>query len=657
MRSILSVTALFSVILIGTQFANAQGGKLKKANDTYAAAEWLKAIEQYRDAYEVVEDKDKKTEIIFKIADCYRHMNDAVHSELWFKKTIDREYQNPIIYLYYSNALRLQGKYKEAEPMYRKYKELVPDDIRGDNGIQSCQLAQKWIDNPNGYVVDNLKFINSKSSDDCPTYGRNDFMVVYFSSTREGSKGTVREGTGELPSDIYITKLDKQEKWSTPAALGEEINSENEEGTPCFNKSYTTMYFTVCKPTKGKKASAQIYSAQLSGESFSPAEPLDIAGDSVEVMQPAISNDENTLYFAADMLGGMGGYDIWKVTKNADNKWSKPENMGKDINTPGNELFPFVHADGTLYFSSDGLIGLGGLDIFKAKQQADGKWVVENMRSPINSYADDFGITFQDKEERGLFTSSRDRKDDDIYTFVLPPIRFNIAGTIIDDRTQNALKEVTIKSIGSDGITSDTKSAADGSFKFVLKPNTDYVFIAFKEGYLNNKSRETTKGEVKSKDFSTKINLTPIDKPIEVSDITYDFGSAELRPESKTALDKLTETLNDNPNVTIELMANTDYIGNDKANMELSQKRAQSVVDYLIEKGIAMDRLTPKGNGESSPKVVDDKINKQYSFLPIGSELNESFIKSLSSDNQEFTNQINRRTEFKVLRTDYIPKK
>jgi peptidoglycan-associated lipoprotein len=646
----LLIISIFSVSLFS------QGNKLKKANDSYAAGEWLKAIELFRDAYEVVDNKDKKTEIIFNIAECYRHLEDPVHAELWYKKTIDRDYQNPVIYLYYADALKAQAKYKDAEPMYRKYKDLVPDDKRGDNGIESCQIAQKWINNPNGYIVENLKDINSKASDVCPSYGRNDYMVVYFASNRTGSKGRVREGTGSLPYDIYVSKLDKKGRWSTPALLGDEINTEFEEGTPSLNSNYTTMYYTVCKPIKGKKASSLIYMAQLSGESFSKGEPVNILGDSVDILHPSISTDEKTLYFASDMAGGFGGYDIWKVTKTGNDEWGKPENLGPQINTAGNELFPYIHPDGTLYFSSNGWTGLGGLDIFKAKPQADGTWAVENMRSPINSNFDDFGIVFKANEESGMLTSNRGGNDD-IYAFVLPPLKFMIAGKVIDDRTEKPIAEATVKSIGSDGITAEIKTTKEGTFQFTLKPNTDYVFIAMKEGYLNNKSRITTKGEQKSKDFNTSINLTPIDKPIEIPDIVYDFGSAQLRPESKVALDKLVEILNDNPNITILLMANTDYIGNEKTNQELSQRRAQSVVDYLIEKGIAPDRLVAKGNGESSPKVVDEKINKQYPFLPVGTVLTESFIKTLSPDNQEFANQINRRTEFKVLRTDYVPTK
>lgn len=653
------ILSLVLVLIALPSLLNAQMKKTKKANDTFNAGEYLKAIDLYKDAYEAVTDKEERAKIIFKIGTCYRNMNDPVHAENWYKKAIDRDFQNPLCYLYYAESLVKQGKYKEAEPIFRKYKDMVPDDPRGENGLQSCQIAQKWIDNPNGYQIEDMKFLNSRENDYSPAFGRADYMVVYFTSSRKGSKGTMTHGTTSQPfADIYVSKQDRKDKWSSPVPASDEINTEAEEGTPNFNKNFTMMYYTVCKYNKNKKSGCQIFTSTYSGETFGKGEPLTIEGvdDSIVIAHPAISPDENTLYFTSDMSGGIGGKDIWKITKDG-GKWGKPENLGNEINTTGDEEFPYVHPDGTLYFSSDGRVGLGGLDIYKAKLKEDGHWQVENMRSPINSPADDYGIVFQADEEKGFFSSSRNNRDDDIYSFVLPPLKFNIAGVVKDEHSKEPIADATVKSIGSDGITSDTKTAKDGSFRFTLKPNTDYVFIASRQGFLNNKQRESTKGESKSKDFKTSILLASIAKPIELPNIFYDFASADLRPESKEALDKLVETLNDNPNVTIELMSNSDYIGNDDANMELSQRRAQSVVNYLIEKGVASDRLSAKGNGETKPKEVDSAINQQYSFLPVGQVLKESFIKTLTPDQQEFANQVNRRTEFRVLRTDYIPKK
>jgi peptidoglycan-associated lipoprotein len=334
--------------------------------------------------------------------------------------------------------------------------------------------------------------------------------------------------------------------------------------------------------------------------------------------------------------------------------------MGEDINTPGDEMFPYAHPDGTLYFSSDSHIGVGGLDIYKASPAESGRWTVENMRPPVNSSQDDFGITFEKEAERGFFSSSRKgRGNDEIYSFFLPPLKFNLTGIVRDEKTDKVLKETSVKSIGSDGITVEASTNEEGAFRFMLKPNTDYVFIASKRGYLNGKERETTKGLEKSNDFRTIIYLSPVDQVIELPNIYYDFGKWDLRPESMVALDKLVETLNDNPNITIELMSHTDSRGSTQDNELLSQKRAQSVVDYLISKSIAADRLQAKGYGESVPKVVDEKVAGENKFLTVGQVLNEEFINLLPATNneQEIAHQINRRTEFRVISTDYVPKK
>jgi peptidoglycan-associated lipoprotein len=333
--------------------------------------------------------------------------------------------------------------------------------------------------------------------------------------------------------------------------------------------------------------------------------------------------------------------------------------MGPDINTAGDELFPYMRNENTLYFSSDGLIGMGGLDIFKATAQPDGSWTVQNMRAPINSSADDFGIAFENENEKGIFSSTRKgRGNDELYSFEFPPLKFNVTGLVKDEKTGTAIQGSTVQLIASDGSNLQAETGAGGDFKFALKPDVDYIFLASKRGYLNGKEKETTKGQEKSRDFMVTILLTAIDMPIELPNIFYDFNKWDLRPESMVSLDKLVETLTDNPNVTIELMSHTDSRDTEAYNQELSQKRAQSVVQYLIEKGIEPERLSAKGYGESSPKVVDTAISAQSPFLKTGATLSEQYINSLSGEEQkEIAHQINRRTEFRVLRTDYISPK
>jgi peptidoglycan-associated lipoprotein len=636
--------------------------KDRKANAAFNAGEYYKAADLYKTAFNKIKDKNKQNEVIFKIAECYRIVRDTRKAELWYKKAISKNFQDPMIYLRYGEMLMMSENYQEAVEQFKRYKELVPDDPRGENGIRSCQVAVEWIENPTGYEVEEMRYFNSKERDFSPSFGEEDFNTIYFTSTREDATGKETSGaSGESFSDIFVSNMDRKGKWSTPVPLGEEFNSEADDGTPNISSDYTTMYFTRCPRGKNEQLGCFIFYSRKSGGEWAKPEKIKISEDSVVIAHPAISSDNLTLYFVSNLPGGYGGKDIWKINReNEGAEWSKPENMGEDINTPGDEMFPYVHPDGTLYLSSDSHIGLGGLDIYKATFGESGRWSVENMRPPVNSSQDDFGITFEKETERGFFSSSRKgRGNDEIYSLYLPPLKFNLTGVVRDEKTDKVLKEATVKSIGSDGITVEAATNEEGAFRFMLKPNTDYVFIAYKSGYLNGKERETTKGLEKSNDFRTIIYLSPVDQVIELPNIYYDFGKWDLRPESMVALDKLVETLNDNPNVTIELMSHTDSRGSTQDNELLSQRRAQSVVDYLISKSIAADRLQAKGYGESVPKVVDAKLAGENKFLVTGQILNEELINSLpvTNNEQETAHQINRRTEFRVLSTDYVPRK
>lgn len=653
----------FSIVLglfLNNNTLHAQIKSLVKADNAFNAGEYFSAIDLYKAAYNSL-DKSYKAEILFKTAECYRLINQPLKAEMWYQKAIAKGISNPLATYHLGEMQKMNMKYEDAKESFKKYKELEPKDPKADDGIRSCEMAQKWMDNPNGYQVDNMKFFNSKQEDFAPAYANSESNLVYFTSSRDGATGNkINSVTGQNSADIFLSHGDRKGTWSVPVPLGPNINSEFEEGFPCLSADFKTLYFTRCKAVKNKNMGCQIYFSESEGEDWGKSSAINIAEDSVTVAHPAISPDELTLYFTSDMAGGQGGKDIWKITRTSKGgEWSKPVNLGPSINTPGDEEFPYVHADGTLYFSSNGLIGMGGLDIFKAKLQSDGTWKVENMGSPINTSSDDFGITFQKDQEKGFYSSSHTTKGDaDIFAFTLPPLKFTIIGTVKDEKTDQVLADATVKSISSDGITIDNKTDKSGTFRFTLKPSTDYVFIASHEGYLNGKERQTTKGLDKSRDFKATILLASIAKPIELPNILYDFAKWDLRPESMVALDKLVETLNDNPNITIELMSHTDARGNEADNLVLSQKRAQSVVNYLIEKGIDAERLQAKGYGKTEPKVVDKKLAEQYTFLKEGLTLSEAFINSLKdADLQEIAHQINRRTEFKVLTTNYKPKK
>lgn len=647
---------LFTALLLSPAAASAQKKKTEKAYGAFNAGEYYNAIDQFKTAYSKTKKSDRatRTELIFMIGECYRLVNDPKNSETWYKLAVRSAFSKPEAQYRLAEAIKKNGKPQQAIEEFRKYKQVAPSDSRADQEIRACELALEWSRNPEAYRVEELKDINSKQSDFSPAYARDDDGVLYFTSSRDEAAGNKTHGaTGQGFTDIFETRIDKKSKWSTPVPV-DGLESEFEDGTPSFTSDFAEIYFTRCEAGKREKKGCVIMFSENKGDKWSEPKNLQILPDTMVAAHPAISPDGSTLYFVSDIQGGSGKKDIWYVTKTGSG-WSKPVNAGPDINTSGDELFPYVRDNGMLYFASDGQIGMGGLDIFRAQQQPDGSWRVQNMKPPINSYSDDFGITFAKGAEKGVFSSARSaRTSDDLYSFEMPPLRFNVAGLVKDEKTGSPVSQATVQLIASDGSNLQAETGTGGDFRFALKPDVDYIFVASKKGYLNGKDKQTTKGQEKSRDFMVTILLTATDKPIELPNILYDFGKWDLRPESMVSLDKLVETLLDNPEVTIELMSHTDSRDTEAYNQELSQKRAQVVVQYLIDKGIEADRLSPKGYGESTPKVVTADISSQNPFLKTGVTLTEQYINSLATDEQkEIAHQINRRTEFRVLRTDY----
>jgi len=645
------------LLLLIPPVLDAQKQKVERAYAAYEAGSYFEAIDFFKDVYSKTRDKQLKADMVFMVSECYRLINDPKNAELWYKRAVRSSFSKPEAQYWLGESTKKLGRYPQAIEEFRKYRQLVPGDPRTEQQIRSCELAMEWQASPESYVVEELKEANSSDSDFGPAFARDDYGLLWFTSSRDDAGNKEHGATGQSFTDIFETRLDKKGKWSTPVPI-DLFNSEFEDGTPSFSSDYTEVYFTRCEAGKREAKGCVIMYSTREGTRWADPVKIDLLADSMVVAHPALSPDGQTLFFVSDMPGGMGGKDIYRSTRTSPGSpWSSPENLGPDINTRGNELFPYVREDGTLYFASDGHIGMGGLDIFKAVSQAGDGWTVENMKPPINSPADDFGITFERDAEKGIFSSSRKgRGDDDLYTFVMPPLLFSITGLVKDEKTGQPVDGSTVQLIASDGANLQTETGVAGDFRFSLRPDVDYIFLASKNGFLNGKEKESTRGQDKSREFMATIQLTPIDRPIELPNIFYDFGKWDLRPESMVSLDKLVETLNDNPNVTIELMSHTDSRDTEEYNIDLSQKRAQSVVDYLIGKGIAADRLTARGYGESSPKVVDEEIMKDAPFLRSGATLSEQYINTLANDEQkEIAHQINRRTEFRVLRTDYEP--
>jgi peptidoglycan-associated lipoprotein len=645
------VFSLFMLLTI-SNFAIAQGGKTRKADEAYNNFLYQDAIEKYKKALTKIDNKAKKAEVNFRIAESYRFINDTKNAEKYYAAAIKSKYPDPKAQLYLADMKKANEKYNEAVTEYQNYKKLVPSDPRGDEGAKSCEIAQKWKDNPTKHEIQNMPF-NSKFSDFSPIYANKSGSALWFTSSRTGTSGSSQDGTtGESFSDIFEVKMDKKGMWSSPSSIGSPVNSKFNEGSASFNKKRSMVVFTRCPEQKKKYLGCELWYSEKKGNNW--GEPVKIndlvPADSFTVGHPSISPDETFIVFASDMPGGLGGRDLWKMTFDPKSKkFGKPTNLGPMINTAGDEMFPFVAEDGSLFFASNGHLGMGGLDIFKADKN-DYSWNnVTNLKFPINSAADDFGIVSDPEVKKGYFTSTRagGKGNDDIYSFNVPPVNFSLTGTIFDTDDKNPIIGATVKLIGSDGSSVEIKTDAQGGYRFDFTPdgkryviqNVSYTVSGAMEKHLADKADFTTVGIDTPTDFTKDLYLKPIKKePIRLPDILYDLAKWDLKPQFQDSLNGLIKTLNENVNLVIELGSHTDTRGDDKSNELLAQRRAQSVVDYLILKGIAGDRLVAKGYGESRPLITDAEIAK------------------LPKDEQEAAHQKNRRTDFRILREDYVPK-
>ncbi|MCH8553808.1 MAG: LysM peptidoglycan-binding domain-containing protein [Schleiferiaceae bacterium] len=673
--------------------------EITRAYDYFEAKEFYFAAEAFKKASSKAKNRSERAEITFNLAECYRHMGDLKAAESQYKRAFKMD-NKPKALLMQAEMLKAQGEYEDAIVEFQNYKKLIPDDPRADAGIESSKKSIEWIQNPTRYQLTNMKDWNSRESDFAPAYGGrpNTFTEVYFTSTREGSAGKKEDGwTGQSFSDIYVTEAERMKKkkrsrrgatpgieaeqmnWSTPVPASEVINTTAHEGALCFDRRKKTMYFTRCIKEKNQKIGCQIYVADKRGNDWADPEMVVLAPDTMSsVGHPSLSPDDKFLYFSSDMEGTKGGKDLWVTTYNRrEKKWEKATNLGSKINTKGNEMYPFIHDDGYLYFSSDGLPGMGGLDVFRvAIDEETGlpKGDPENLQHPINTSFDDFSIIFEDGDsERGYMASNRPggRGGDDLYAVYLVPLKFQIDGTIVSAKDGKPVSFASVRLDGTDGTSVVVSTDKDGYFVFDkenLSGDANYKLNFEKQKFLNNTADVTTVGVAFSafeyvpseniylNNINLRMKLEPIEEPIVLPNVFFDLASAELRDESKQALDSVYAILTNNPTIVIELRSHTDYRDTDARNDKLSQDRAQSGVNYLIEKGIPKDRLIAVGRGEREPfKIPENYEGLGKELFKAGTVLTESFIKSQSADKQEIANQINRRTDFKVLRDDYVP--
>ena len=655
MKAHFTIYVLF--LLIVSSLYSCKSAKLSDAEEKQRIGEYYEAAAIYRKVYTKTSPKkrDLRGYIAYRMAECNRLINNTGKATSAYMNAIRYDYPDSTVYLRMGQMLQKTGRYPEAIKNYDIYMENDPSNLLAINGIQGCELAPGWKKNPTRYEVRRMDKFNSRRGEFSPMLAGDKYDQLYFASSRSKDKDAkVSAITGQNNNNLFLVKQDEKGAWLAPVELEDEVNTEYDEGTPSFSPDGNTMYYTYCAQDPEGPRTAEIYISTRSSAKWGKGTRATIVKDSVTALgHPSISPDGKYLYFVSDAVGGFGGKDIFRA-RVAGNDFGPMENLGEEINTPGDEMFPYVRDSVTLYFASNGHPGMGGLDLFKATQDSTGKWKVENLGAPINSMADDFGITFAGKEERGFFCSNRNdaRGYDHIYSFERPTITIFIEG-IVNDVDEYPIEDATVRIVGKDGLNVKVPVKKDGTYRVELERDIRYVMMASARGYLNQNYELHTGPEEKNETYIVDFFLSPISKPVVIDNIFYDFDKAPLRPESKKALDEMIKMLNDNPNVTIELGAHTDRKGTDQYNERLAQRRAQSVVDYLIAGGIEAARLEAKGYGESVPKMINKKMAKQFDFLKEGDVLTEEFILALPPEQQEIADQINRRTEFKVLRTNY----
>ncbi len=629
----------------------------KKAGQSYAIGEYYTAAYYYKQSYSRCspKEKDKRAVRAFMMGECYRRINYAQRAVAAYQNAVRYNYPDSMALFYLAQQQLKIGNYKQAASNFQLFLEKDPTSELARNGLRSCDLAPQWKAAPNQYQVRKEAKFNSRRSDFSPVLVGDDADQLIITSTRSDATGDDLNGiTGVKSADMFLARKDETGKWKQPETVESEVNTEYDEGACCITPDGHTLYFTRCSSDSDYPRNAEIWQSARSDASWAKPTKCEITRDTLSsYAHPAVSPDGEWLYFVSDMPGGEGGLDIWRVRILASG-FGGVENLGRPINTPGNEMFPTFRPNGELYFSSDGHPGMGGLDIFKATPDSLRGWTVENQQYPLNSSADDFGMTFEGFHSRGFFSSSRGdgRGWEHIYSFDYPEILQTVTGWVYE-KDGYELPEALVHMVGNDGTNEKISVRGDGSFTKVLKPGVDYVFLGTCKGYLNVKNELRVEPSTESEEYTLQFPLPPINIPVLIDNIFYEFDKATLTPESTEALDKLVKMMEENPNITIELAAHCDYRGNDAYNLRLSQRRAQSVVDYLQAHGVQHDRLTAVGYGESRPKIVRRKLAETHAFLTEGDTLTEEFIKQLPADEQEICNALNRRTEFSVLRTTY----
>ena len=655
---ILSILSAFLLAVLVLVSCGAERN-FKRAERHLALGEYFDAANEYKQAYQKTppKDRERRALIASKMAFCYDKSLQTGKAVAAYRNVIRYKQANMEEHLALARQLMKEGSYAAAEAEFKLVLDSLPDNTLAKEGLIAAKNAPRTKEAGSRYTVKKMDIFNSRRADYSPMLFGDAYDQLYFTSTRNEAMGDELNGiTGTKAGDLFYSQKDDKGKWSKPEAVNGGVNTNYDEGTCCFSPDGREMYLTQCATSPSFPRYAQIVKSDRSDAAWGKATPITLTGDTLSSFaHPAISPDGQWLYFTSDMPGGKGGLDIWRV-RITPAGFGGVENLGEPVNTAGDEEFPTFRTNGDLYFSSNGHPGLGGLDIFIAKVGKDRRYHLSHPGFPLNSQGDDFGMTFEGPYNRGFFSSNRGdgRGWDHIYSFENPEITQTVKGWVYE-MDGYELPSATVYCIGDDGTNERLTVHSDGSFTKLLNPGVTYLFMATCKGYLNHQEEiKALPNPRESTDSTLQFALANISAPTLIDNIFYDFNKATLRDSSKTALDHLVTLLKENGNVTIELSAHCDYKGSAEYNKRLSQRRAEAVVAYLIQHGIAADRLTPVGYGKEKPKIIKKKLTEKYKWLKEGDVLTPEFIQKLKDKSkEEICNQLNRRTEFTVLRTTY----
>lgn len=650
------ISTAILLALIALTLPSCRTTKLSQADEQMARGEYYDASKTYRKIYNKLTKKEERTKrgvVAFRMAEAHRKLSQHERAAAAYTAAIRYGYPDSLAQLRLAQELHASGKYPAAIKAYEEFLMRSPQSVDAVAGLRGARKAEEVRKNPTRFVVKNAKLFNSRRSDFAPMFAPDG--TLYFATTNEKVKGEHNsEITGMKKSDIWMSRKNERGEWQRPEPVEGELNSEMEEGIISFADGGNTMYLTMARRAPNYSTATEIFTSKRSDAQWSKPVKFDVTADTISAFgHPAVSPSGEWLYFSSDMPG-CGGKDIWRL--NLKERAGSLENLGESINTRGDEMFPYMLTDSIMMFSSNGHPGMGGLDIFQASLQPDGSWDVVNMGTPINSAADDFGMTFDPNSDHpsGFFSSNRGdgRGYDHIYSFELPDLKIVLNGWVTDHE-EEPISGAIVRIVGNDGTMQKTATRADGSFSFPLQRGVSYAMMAGARGFLNAKQEFTADTAEVDADYEVEFRLASLSKPNIVENIFYDFDRATLRPESKEALDGLAEMMRDNPGITIEMASHTDRVGTEDYNLDLSNRRAKAVVDYLIAAGIPADRLKYQGYGKSRPKTVTKRVARQFPQFKEGQALTEEFVMTLSEEDRQAADQVNRRTEFSILSVDY----